>query len=139
MGIASRVALHERTLAGLRIEPCQGATAILVSQHLVDGAAADGFFRDLAANLVGEAPLVSADLCAPLAGRERLLRIWQTQAETAGVPPEGTATLRARLGVELALRTAAEIEARIEAAGFEAPVQVFQSTLYRGWCTTKRP
>ena len=54
------------------------------------------------------------------------------------VPPDGTAALRAKLGLEIALRTPAEIEERIEKAGFEAPCAVFQSTLYRAWCATRR-
>ena len=81
---------------------------------------------------------MSADLSAPAGGRERLLEVWRVQAETAGVPPEGTAALRAKLGLEIALRTPAEIEERIEKAGFEAPCAVFQSTLYRAWCATRR-
>ncbi|HVP27920.1 MAG TPA: class I SAM-dependent methyltransferase [Myxococcota bacterium] len=39
-GLCSHVTFHERPLAGLRVAPCDGATALLVSQHLVDARAA---------------------------------------------------------------------------------------------------
>jgi hypothetical protein len=69
---------------------------------LVDGALATAFFRDIAANLVSGGPLFSADLCAPChePERESLLRVWQKQASTAGIP-ENCVAFPSRISVRV--------------------------------------
>lgn len=134
-GFSHRVNLHARGVEGLRLEPCDAATAILVSQHIVDDTAARRFFSEIAANLVSGAVLFSADMTLPVeAGdREAVLRIWRQQAVTSGLPAEAPASLTARIGTDLLARAPAGVEALLSSAGFRSPLQVFQSTLYRAW------
>lgn len=138
--LLERARLHQRPLAGLRIAPCHAATAILVSQHVVDDVLAADFFRDIAANLTVDGRLFSADISAPAeeSARDRLLRVWRDQATTAGIPAQGIDEMRSKFGRDLHLRSPAAIESLLEGAGFSAPLPVFQSLIYRAWSSRKR-
>lgn len=133
--LSHRVTVHERSVEGLRIEPCHAATAILVSQHIIDDAGASRFFSEIAMNLIDGAVLFSADITLPdeTSRTDAMLRTWRRQAVTAGLPEDAPATLIARFGKELAPRTPVGVETLLSSAGFRAPLQVFQSTIYRAW------
>ena len=139
-GLTDRVRLHVGTIEGMRIEPCHGATAILVSQHLVEDAAAGAFFSAIAAALVPGGPLFSADMALPPddASHEVVLRTWEAQGLAAGVPREGLASLRTRFGHDLAPRPPEKVRALLLGAGFASSVQLFQSLLYLAWLSRKR-
>lgn len=134
-GFGPRVVLHQGFVEDVDIEACDAATAILVSQHVVDDRQAHGFFAAIAAKLVDGAPLFSADICIPQGQGvgEALLQTWQTQAVTAGLPAQAPASLIGRFGRDLKPRTPADIETLLSDAGFRCAVQVFQSTIYRAW------
>lgn len=138
-GLEDRVRLHQCRLEGFRIEPCHAATAILVSQHVVDDTLATAFFRDIAANLTSGGLCFSADISVPPQEPERelILQVWQRQASTAGVPEQGLIDLRARFGRDLVARPAAVIERLFKEAGFLPPIQVFQSLIYVAWSSRK--
>lgn len=137
--LGNRVVLHHQPVEGLQVEPCDAATAILVSQHVVDDAGASQFFSAIAANLVDSAPLFSADLSLPdeVEARDALLRTWRQQAVTAGLPEEAPASLVSRFGQDLLPRPPARIEELLSSAGFRFPQQVFQSTIYRAWISQR--
>ena len=134
-GVARRVTLHHRSVEGLRVAPCDAATAILVSQHIVDDPGASRFFSEIAANLVDGAPLFSADISLPdeAVKREAVLQVWRHQAVTAGLPVEAPENLISRFGRDLRARSPAHIEELLSGAGFCSPLLVFQSTMYRAW------
>lgn len=138
--LSDRVRVHLGTLADLRIEACHAATAILVSQHLVEDAMAIEFFCSIAANLVPGGLLYSADISLPPdeASRETVLRVWETQGLAEGVPSEGLASLRERFGREIAPRSPDRIRELLHGAGFESALELFQSLLYRAWISQKR-
>jgi tRNA (cmo5U34)-methyltransferase len=138
-GLLARVRLHQRPLDGFRTESCHAATAILVSQHLVDDALATVFFRDIAVNLTSGGSLFSVNLSAPAHNpkRESLLQIWRKQASTAGIPDRDLVNLRAKFDQDIAIRPAVVIERVLEEAGFGSPVQVFQSVIYVAWYSRK--
>ena len=133
--LSHRVTLHQRSVEGLRLRPCDGATAILVSQHIVDDQGASRFFSEIAANLVDGAVLFSADITLPdeTSSMDAMLRTWRQQAVTSGLPADAPASLIARFGKDLVARTHAGVEELLASAGFRSPLQVFQSTIYRAW------
>lgn len=138
--IARRVTLHQRGVEGLRLEACHAATAILVSQHIVDDLGASRFFSEIAANLIDGAVLFSADITLPeeASSTEAMLRTWRQQAVTSGLPADAPASLIARFGNDLLPRTPAGVERLLASAGFRFPLQVFQSTIYRAWISRLR-
>ena len=133
--LGHRVTFHRQGVQGLTIEPCDGATAILVSQHLIDDAAAEAFFAEIASRVVNRGALFSADISLPNQADtdQTLLRIWQEQAVGSGLPYEAPASLVSRFGHDLVARSPARIEQLLISAGFTFPQQVFQSTIYRAW------
>ena len=133
--MSHRVTLHQRGVEDLRIEPCHAATAILVSQHIVSDSGASRFFSEIAANLIDGAVLFSADitLSEETNSRDAMLRTWQQQAVTAGLPADAPASLITRFGKDLVPRTPTGVEKLLSSAGFGLPSQVFQSTIYRAW------
>lgn len=133
--ISHRVTVHQRGVEGLRIEPCHAATAILVSQHIVDDSGARRFFSEIAANLIHGSILFSADITVPdeTSSADAMLRTWRRQAVTAGLPEDAPAALIARFSKDLVPRTPAGVEELLSSAGFRWPLQVFQSTIYRAW------
>jgi tRNA (cmo5U34)-methyltransferase len=110
-GIDHRVVFHHRLVEGMKIEPCDAATSSLVAQHIVDDPGARRFFTEIAANLVVGAPSFSADISVPDGdgASEALLRIWQHQATTAGLPRDAPASLVSRFGRDLEARSPARI------------------------------
>lgn len=134
-GMTHRVNLHQRGLEGLRLDPCDAATAILVSQHVVDTIGAIRFFTEIAANLVDGAPLFSADIALPekSSSAEMILRTWRQQAIAAGLPENAPANLIDRFGKDLLARSPVQIEELLSSTGFRSPVQLFQSTMYCAW------
>lgn len=134
-GFGQRVVFHHGFVEGIEVAACDAATSILVAQHVVDDQAASRFFAAIAATLVDGAPLFSADIAMP-EGKgisEALLRTWQHQAVSAGLPAHAPASLLSRFGRDLKARTPAAIERLLSDAGFCSTVQVFQSTIYRAW------
>ncbi len=138
-GLTDRVRVHVGTMGDLRIEPCHGATAILVSQHLVEDSEAAEFFSSIASNLVPGGLLYSADISLPQdeASRETMLRLWKEQGIAEGVPSEGLASMRTRFGRDLAPRAPDQIRDLLHGAGFESSLQLFQSLIYRAWHSQK--
>lgn len=138
-GFDDRVAFHCQSVAGLELEPCHAATAILVSQHLINDLDAEQFFLEIASNVIVGGPVFSADISLPVSDNDRrnLLHIWREQAVTSGLPEETPNELIDRLGKDVVARTPTQIEELLSHAGLENPQQVFQSTIYRAWVTKR--
>ncbi len=137
--VSGRVTLHQQGVERLRIEACDGATSILVSQHAIDDQAAVRFFSEIARNLASGAPLFSADISLPDEAdrRDALLGTWKQQAVSSGLPQEAPASMVSRFGQDLVPRSPTQIEDILRTAGFRLPMQVFQSTIYRAWVSQR--
>ena len=81
------------------------------------------------------APLVSADIASDMSGPsyEPLLEIWLRALAYADMPPEKVEEFRSAFGTKVAVLPPADVADLIASAGFEAPVQFFQSLLMHGW------
>lgn len=137
-GLGARCRFHEGTVDDLPGEEgaFDGATALLVSQFLVEPEARRGFFRAIAGRLRPGAPLVAADLAEPSEG---LLGLWARAWLHAGVPAEQVARLREPFGTLVAVLRPEEVAEIIAAGGFEPPLRCYQSLLIHGWVARRSP
>jgi tRNA (cmo5U34)-methyltransferase len=133
-GLGTRCSFHLGTVDDLPAGEgvFDGATALLVSQFLVDREARRGFFRAIADRLRPGAPLVVADLAAP-APSARLVTLWERAWLYADVPAERVARLRETFGKQVAVLPEEEVAAIIAAGGFDEPTRCFQGILIHGW------
>ena len=128
-GMASRCTFHHGTIESLPAADFDGATAILVSQFIVDRDARVSFFREIAARLRPGAPLVSADLAIP-EPLEPAIALWRAAWRHAG--HELPENLLDAFAGKVALLPPAEVQAILAEASFE-PVPCYQSILIHGW------
>jgi len=137
--VHSRVSLHACTLSGFATtRQYQGATSILVAQHLPDGEAA-AFFRQISALLEPGAVLFTADLHIP-AGQDRqdTLALWRRQAELAGNEPELLDGMSARFATDIRPRDEDEIKGLLTGSGFHRVLKAFSSTIYGAWVASRQ-
>lgn len=109
-----------------------GATAILVSQHLLDEQKRRDFYLQISRLLPIGAPFYNAELCGDAndpAWPQRM-EIWKRQAVSAGMPVELGQQMRARLGDDVALVSPEKIGQFLSVAGFCDPMTLFQSLHY---------
>lgn len=120
-----------------------GATAILVSQHIVDPAKRRDFYREIGARLKPNAPLYHAETCGdtrPIDWKRRL-KIWEQQAIFAGCPPETAREMVARLGdetdAEIRVVPAQTIVDLLQDAGFSRPLCLFRSMHFHAFLSNR--
>lgn len=131
-GLAGRVLLHEGTLDALpATAPFDAATAILVSQFVLDRGARRGFFVEIARRLRPGGLLATVDLAtAPgTPDFEALWPVWSGAFVRAGL----AAPQREVIAQHVDLLPPADLAELIASAGFEAPVRCFQALLLHGW------
>lgn len=133
-GVSARCRFHEGLVEDLPADEgaFDGATALLVSQFLVDREARSGFFRSIADRLRPRAPLMVADLASPDPSGP-LVELWRRAWLHAGVPAEQVARLHESFGKQVAVLPPEEVASIIGAGGFEHPLRCFQSILIHGW------
>ncbi len=137
-GIASRCEFHEGIVADLNDEAVfDGATALLVSQFVMDETARTEFFQAISNRLRPGAPLMTADLATDSLDGP-LMELWKRAWLHADIPAENVALMREMLGRAVAVLPPADVAALIEAGGFEAPLLCFQTLMIHGWTATKR-
>jgi tRNA (cmo5U34)-methyltransferase len=135
-GVASRCVFHAGYLDSLPPgEPFDAATALLVSQFILDRAARVDFFREIGARLQPGGRLVSSDLAADTASATypRLLDVWWQVMRASDAPPEGLERMRAAYERDVAVVPPGEVGAIVTAGGFETPVQFLQTGLIHAW------
>jgi tRNA (cmo5U34)-methyltransferase len=136
-GIEDRCDFHEGVVDSLSSEVAfDGATALLVSQFLVEGDARRAFFRSIADRLRPRAPLVVADLAAPQLSGE-LLELWKRAWLHAGIPAENLERMTEAFGQHVAVLAPEEVAGIVGDGGFEPPTRCFQSILIHGWATRR--
>jgi tRNA (cmo5U34)-methyltransferase len=141
-GVASRCVFHAGYLESLPpAEPFDAATALLVSQFILDRTARSDFFREIGKRLRPGGWLVTSDLAADTgsAAYRSLLEVWWRLTRPADAPPEGLERMRATYGRDVAILPPGEVGAIVAAGGFETPVQFLQTGLIHAWFTRRIP
>lgn len=136
-GLAARCEVHEGYLDSLpESGPFDAATALLVSQFLLDLEERRSFFREIARRLRPGGLLLSADIANP--GSETLLEVWlRLQARNAGITLEAMQQQWLASRDKLSVLRPDEVEALLASAGFATPVQVYQCALIHGWLSRR--
>lgn len=141
-GVASRCVFHAGYLESLPVgEAFDAATALLVSQFILDRAARSDFFREIGARLRPGGWLVSSDLAADTASAEYppLLDIWWRVMRATDASPEGLDRMRAAYDRDVAVLPPGEVGAILVSGGFEKPVQFLQTGLIHAWFARRAP
>lgn len=135
-GIASRCTFHEGYLDSLPAsEAFDAATCILVSHLFTQQEERRNFFRQIAARLLPDGYLVSADLASDMssAAYHSLLEVWLRMLRYAETPTEEIEKFLASFGRDAAIIPTQEVAAIIAASGFDAPVLFLQTLLIHAW------
>lgn len=135
-GLSSRCRFHEGYLDTLSTgEKFDGATCFLVSQFILEENARADFFRAIAGRLQPGGLLASSDLASEVGSEEydALLRTWFNMMRAAGIPAAGLEQMRAAYAKDVAILPPARVASIIQSAGFETPVQFYQSGLIHAW------
>jgi tRNA (cmo5U34)-methyltransferase len=140
-GFAERCTFHLGYLDSLPVgEPFDAVTCLLVSHFIVDREKRQELFRQIAARLAPNGWLVNADLSGDTATREhaKLRDGWDQLMKIAGVTDEQVVAMRQAHDTHVGFLAVGELEELIASAGFDRPVQFYQSLLIRGWFSRKR-
>lgn len=136
LDLSSRCTLHEGTLDSLpQSEMFDGATCLMVSHSFSQRDARTGFFREIAARLKPGALLVSSDLSSDIStfNYRKLLESWVAMMRFSLVPADEIEKFTASYVANNVVLPPREVEAILEAGGFEAPVLFFQGLLIYAW------
>lgn len=137
-GMRDRVTFHAGFLESLTSDELfDGATSILVSQHLVDESKRIEFFHQISHRLKPKASLVTADLFGEVASEEfQILEpIWRQQGISSGMPEIAFDTIVEKFGKEISLVSELTIADYLQKAGFAVPHLIFRSLMYGVWLT----
>jgi len=140
--ITSRCVFHEGYLESLPPSVAfDAATALLVSQFILNPEARASFFRAIAARLRPGGYLVSADLASDLtsATYQNLLEIWLRLMRETGSSSEQLEKLRVAYGRDVAVLPVEQVSSIIASAGFETPVLFLQTCLIHAWYAQRAP
>lgn len=140
LGLAERCTLHCGYLESL--EPAgafDAATALLVSQFLLDKNARIQFFEGIAKRLLPNGILVSSDLSADLASPAdvALMTVWLRVMKASGLSKEDVEKMHTAYRNDVAVIPETELSRIIESGGFEIPTVFFQSGLIHAWYSKK--
>lgn len=139
-GITPRCEFHEGYLGTFpQSAAFDAATALLVSQFLLDREARTGFFRGIAARLRPGGYLVSADLASDTtsATYQNLFEVWLRLMRETGSTPEQLEKLRIAYGRDVAVLPVEQVSSLIASVGFEKPVLFLQTCLIHAWYTRR--
>ena len=138
-GLSQRVTLQAKSLNSFQMpDNFDAATAILVSQHLAEDAAAAEFFCQIAQLLKPKGLLYSADLhIATDQDRERMLALWRDQALMSGTEMSVVEGLLSRFSSDLRPRDESAIVGFLHSAGFINILKPFSSLIYGAWVSEK--
>jgi tRNA (cmo5U34)-methyltransferase len=116
-------------------EPLDAATALLVSQFLLDRAERVAFFRGIGERLRPGGWMIHSELAGDTSSAEYqwLLDIWWRLTRPAIAPADGLEKMRAAFEKDVAVLPSDEVAAIVMAGGFETPVQFLQTGLIHAW------
>ncbi len=135
-GITSRCYFHEGYLDSLpKNNLHDAATCLLVSQFIMEKDARSEFFRKISSRLKPDGILTNVDLSTDVSSKkyDSLLRVWQGVMKPSEISPEGLDQMKAVYAKNVAILPPDSVASIIKQAGFEDPVQFFQTGLIRGW------
>jgi tRNA (cmo5U34)-methyltransferase len=135
-GIAARCTFHEGYLESLpRSDAFDAATALLVSQFILERDSRTTFFRAIAERLRPGGYLASADLASDVtsAAYRDLLDVWLRMMTAADVAPETVERVRAAYGRDVAVLPPRQVGDIIASGGFDTPILFFQGGLIHAW------
>ncbi|MES2660415.1 MAG: class I SAM-dependent methyltransferase [Verrucomicrobiota bacterium] len=138
-GISSRCVFHAGYLDTLPAGPSfDAATALLVSQFILDRAARSEFFGSIAARLRPEGILISSDLAGDMssaADDAGLLEVWfQVMRDSGSLStPEEIGKMREAYTRDVAVLPPGDIRDIIASGGFDSPVGFFQAGMIHAW------
>ncbi len=132
-GIAARCHFHEGYVDSLDERNFDAATAILVSQFLLDPAQRVAFFRAIAHRLQAQAPMLTLDLAIPTTCEQPLKKLWKRAWCFAGHAPEDVEKMFEMFGKHVAVVPPEELAEMIASAGFDDPVPCYQALLMHGF------
>lgn len=141
-GYAGRCVFHTGYLETLpESGPFDAATALLVSQFILDEGERTAFFAGIAGRLKPGGLLASSDLASDVnsAAYGDLLDVWLRTMAASDVPPERVQQMRDAYARDVAILPAARIQALIASAGFTPPLQFYQAGLIHGFYGRRRP
>jgi tRNA (cmo5U34)-methyltransferase len=136
LGLSDRCTLHCGYLDTLEpTDAFDAATALLVSQFILDKTTRIQFFQSIANRLVPGGILVSSDLSADLAlpADQALMAMWFRVMKVGGLAKNDIEKMRAAYHNDVAVLPATEVTHIIKSGGFEAPTSFFQSGLIHAW------
>lgn len=138
-GFAGRCSFHAAYVSDTPMDAHDGATSLLVSHFLTDGAQRQGYFADIAARLKPGGRLINVDLSADnQAGSfDAVMGLWLSLMGLAGQTGESRANYLKAYGRQFAAHDPETVAQMIEAAGFMPAAPVFQAALIRGWMATR--
>jgi len=135
-GILTRCTLHAGYLDSLPTEVTfDAATALLVSQFILDRDLRSAFFRNIASRLGPQGILISSDLAGDLREMEcqNLLEVWFQLMTGNGIDPEGVRKMREAYTRDVAVLPPQDVRDIIIHGGFPAPVRFFQAGMIHAW------
>lgn len=136
-GFWDRCTFHHGTTDTLADQgPFDGATALLVSQFVVDRGARTDFFEQIAKRLRPNAPLVSADLSRPVEGAE-LTELWRRAWIHNDTTAENVERMLQSIDQHVAVSPAELVERILSDAGFDSPTRCFQTLWIHGWLSRR--
>lgn len=135
-GIAARTEFHEGYLSSLPpTKPFDAATALLVSQFLLDKNDRQKFFEEGRSRLKPGGILVNSDLTSPETSAQyaSLMDAWVGALMYTGIPKEQAEKTSSAWGKHVSVVKRGEIEAILSASGLETPTLFYQSLFIQGW------
>ena len=140
LDLSERCNFHEGALDSLPDgAPFDAATALMVSHSFSQRDARIGFFGEIAARLKPGALLVSSDLSSDVStfNYQRLLESWIGMMRFSLVPPDEIERFISGYVPNNVVLPPREVEAILEAGGFEMPVMFFQGLLIHAWVSRR--
>lgn len=137
-GYADRCTFHTGYLDTLPASvPFDCASALLVSQFILNQEVRTRFFSAIASRLNAGGVLVSSDLASDTTTEAytSLLAVWLRTMASADVSPERILQIQGAYAKDVAILPPQRVAAIISSAGFGPPVQFYQAGLIHAWYT----
>lgn len=135
-GVAARCHFHEGYLDTLSAEvKYDAATCFLVSHFILDKEARTQLFQQIADRLKPNGILASSDLASDTHSDtyDSILGFWQSVMAGENVTPEMRDNIKTMYEKNVAILPPTEVASIIKKAGFESPVQFYQTGLIHAW------
>jgi tRNA (cmo5U34)-methyltransferase len=141
-GYASRCTFHTGYLETLPDSgPFDCASALLVSQFILDEGDRTAFFARIASRLKPHGLLATSDLASDVSSSayEDLLEVWLRTMAASDLSPDRVRQMREAYARDVAILPPGRIQTLVAAAGFTTPVQFYQAGLIHAFYCRRLP